>query len=87
MKCYKQQMLQALQPVDKVKQYEFWVQTQAAVDDDKSATRLIFSDEATFHLSGKVNHLNMHIQRLDNPCTTIQQQWDLPKLYVSCTNS
>jgi hypothetical protein len=63
------------------------VQAQAAMDDDKSATCLIFSNEAMFHLSGKVNCLNMCTWRLENPCATIQQLWDIPKLIVSCAIS
>jgi hypothetical protein len=31
------------------------MQMQADMEDDELSTRLIFSDEATFHLWGKVN--------------------------------
>jgi hypothetical protein len=57
MKYYKLQLLQALKPDDKVKQYELGMQMQADMEDDKFATCLIFSDEETFHLSGEVKIL------------------------------
>jgi hypothetical protein len=84
MKYYRQQLLQALKPADKVKVYEFDMQKHAATDNDKFDTCLIFSNEAAIHLIGKVNCLNVHTWRLENPCAIIQQQWDMPQPNVSC---
>jgi hypothetical protein len=63
------------------------MQKQAATDDDKFETCLIFSNEAMIHLSGKVDCLNVHTWRLENPCAIIQQQWNMPQPTVSCTIS
>jgi hypothetical protein len=45
---------------------------------------LIFSNEATFHLSGKVNCHNMRIWGTAHPNATTEHERDLPKLYVFC---
>ena len=37
------------------------------MEDDTFLSHLIFSDEATFHLSGKVNRHNVRIWGLQNP--------------------
>ncbi|PNF20691.1 hypothetical protein B7P43_G00324, partial [Cryptotermes secundus] len=44
--------------------------------------RVIFSDEATFHLSGKINRHNVRIWGLQNPCVTLEHVWDSPKVNV-----
>jgi hypothetical protein len=74
MKCYKLQLLQALKPDDKVKRYGFCVQMQGDVEDDEFATRLIFSDETVFLLSGKVNLHKVRLWGTEHPYATIQRQ-------------
>jgi hypothetical protein len=86
MKCYKLQLLQALKLDDKVKRYEFCMQMQADLEDE-FATRFIFSDEATFYLSGKVNRHNLRAWGTENPRATIEHQRDPPKLNVFCAIS
>jgi hypothetical protein len=43
-----------------------------------------FSDEATFQLSGKVNHHNLRIWGTAHPHATIEHESDSPKLNVFC---
>jgi hypothetical protein len=54
------------------------------IEDDKFLLRVIFSDEATFHLSGKVNRHNVGIWGLQNPHTTLEHERDSPKVNVFC---
>jgi hypothetical protein len=52
------------------------------MEDDKFLPSVIFSDEATFHLSGKVNKHNVHIWGLQNPHTALEHEWDSSKVNV-----
>jgi hypothetical protein len=81
------QLLEALKPDEKVKWYEFCIKMQADMEDDEFATRLIFSDEATFHLSGKVNCHNVRTWSTENPHATIEHQRDSLILNVFCAIS
>jgi len=63
MKPYKLQLLQALKPTDKFKRLEFSIFMQEAMQDENFASRLVFSDEANFHLNGKVNRHNVRMVR------------------------
>lgn len=40
----------------------------------------MFSDEACFHLFGKVNHHNVHIWGVENSRATLQDMRDSPKV-------
>jgi hypothetical protein len=57
------------------------------MEDDKFLPRVIFSDEATFHLSGKVNRHNVRIWGLQNAHTTLEDERDSPKANVFCAIS
>jgi len=46
--------------------------------------RSFFSDEATFHLSGKVSRYNVRIWGSENPHATLEVGRDSPKLNVFC---
>jgi hypothetical protein len=48
---------------------------------------LFFSDEATFHLSGKVNRHNVRIWALEQPHATVVHQRYSPKINVFCAIS
>ena len=48
---------------------------------------LIFGDESTFHLSGKVNKHNVPIWGTENPRELAQYVWDSPKGNVFCAVS
>lgn len=87
MKPYRLQLLQALKPNDKLKRLEFSIFMQEAMQDENFASRLVFSDEASFHLSGKVNRHNVRIWGTTNPHAIIEHERDSPKLNVFCAIS
>ena len=57
------------------------------MEDDTFQSRLIFSDEATFHLSGKVNRHNVRIRRLQNSQEALEHERESPKVNVFCALS
>ena len=44
------------------------------------AEKLVFSDEATLHVCGKVNRHNVRIWGMENPHATMEHIRDLPKV-------
>ena len=54
---------------------------------DGFADSLIFSDEATFHLPGKVNRHNVNIWGTENPRVVIENVRESPKVNVFCAIS
>jgi hypothetical protein len=44
---------------------------------------IIFSDEATFHLNGKVNRHNVRIWGLENPRIVVEHERDSLKFHVN----
>jgi hypothetical protein len=44
--------------------------------------RIIFSDEATFHLSGKVNRHNIRTWGFEKPVAVVEMERDIPKVNV-----
>lgn len=50
-------------------------------------SRLIFSDEATFHLSGHVNRHNVRIWGTEHSHETVEHQRDSLKVNVFCAVS
>ena len=60
--AYKVQMLQALQPNGMPRRKEFAVNILQRISEDETfLKRVFFSDEATFHVSGKLNKHNVRI--------------------------
>ena len=49
--------------------------------------KIIFSDEATFHVSGKVNRHNVRIWGSENPHAILEVERDSPKVNVFCAVS
>jgi hypothetical protein len=47
----------------------------------------VFSDEACFHLSGKVNRHNVRIWGMENPRATVQHIRDSPKVNLFCATA
>jgi len=86
-KPYRLQLVQALRPNDKRKRVEFCDRMLQNTEDDIFLPRLIFSDEATFHLSGKVNRHNDRIWGLQNPQEALEHERDSPKDNVFCALS
>ena len=56
-------------------------------EEDDFFNRLIFGDESTFHLSGKINKHNVRIWETENPRELAQYVRDSPKINVFCANS
>ena len=78
--AYKVQMLQALKPNDMPRRKEFAVNMLQQISEDKAfLKRVCFSDEATFHVSGKLNKHNVRISH-----ATRELQRDSPKVNVWC---
>ena len=83
--AYKMQMLQALQPNDVTRQKEFAVNNLQQISEDEAfLKRVCFSNEATFHVSGKLNKHNVRIWRSENPHASRELQRDSPKVNVWC---
>jgi hypothetical protein len=57
---------------------------QQWLEEHRFVEKLVFSDEATFHVCGKVNHHNVHIWGTENPHATMEHVCDLPKVNVFC---
>ena len=73
--AYKVQMLQALQPNDMSRRKEFAVNMLEQISEDEAfLKRVCFSDEATFHVSGKLNKHNVRIWGSENPHATRELQ-------------
>jgi hypothetical protein len=49
--------------------------------------KIVFSNEATFHLSGKINRHNVRILGTENPHETVEHVRYSPKLNVFCATS
>jgi hypothetical protein len=76
-------LVQALTPAQKVKRREFCEEMQLKLEEDGFVERLIFSDEATFYISGKVNRHNICVWRTKQPHAQIQHQRE-PTISVRC---
>jgi hypothetical protein len=50
--------------------------------DNEFLRKIMFSDEATFHVSGKVNKQNVCIWGSEHPHTTVKHIRDSPKFNV-----
>jgi hypothetical protein len=57
MRPYRLQLVQVFRAGDKERHVEFCDAMLQNMEEDSFLPRLIFRDEATFHLSGKVNRL------------------------------
>jgi len=86
MKPYSLQLVQALHVGDRRKRTDFCDMLLEDMEDD-TLPRFIFSDEAMFHLSGKVSHNNVRIWGLENPHEIVQHERDSLKINVFCAVS
>ena len=73
---YKMRLVQALTPADKVKSCDFCEEMQLKMEENYFVDILIFCDEATFHISGKVNIHNVRILGTEQAHAQIDQQRD-----------
>lgn len=82
---YKLQLVQQLLPQDNETRFQFCCALQALMEDDPHLlSKIIFSDEATFHVNGKVNRHNVRIWGSQNPHAVLQVERDSPKVNVFC---
>jgi hypothetical protein len=56
-------------------------------DDERFLDSIIFNDESTFHVSGKVNTHNCRIWGSENPRVSLEHVCDNPKVNVFCALS
>jgi hypothetical protein len=78
-------VVQAITPDDRVAHSEFTVTTLEKLDEDnKFLRKIMFSDEAIFHVSGKVNKQNVRIWGSEHPHATVKHIKDSPKVNVWC---
>jgi hypothetical protein len=87
MKPYKLQLLQALKSQNKLARTHFTEDIQVKMEDGGFMECLIFSDEATFLLSGKVNQHRVRIWGIENPLPQIHNEFDSLKINVFCAFS
>ena len=81
----KVQMLQRLQPNDKPKRKEFADNMLQRISEDEAfLKRIFFSDEATFHVSGKLSKHNVKIWGSEHPHEIRDLERDSPKVKVWC---
>ena len=82
---YKFHLVHHLTEGDKVKRIEFCRKFLKLCDDDENwISKILFTDEAHFHLNGDVNTHNVRIWSTDNPNEVIEQPLHSPKVTVFC---
>ena len=78
--AYNLQIVQALKPDDHPRRAAFAEENLKRIDDDNDyLNSVIFSDKATFYVSGKVNKHNIQIWELENPCEVVKKKETVPK--------
>ena len=82
---YKVQILQQLKPNDKLRCKEFAMEILYRIDTNPNfLDNVLFSDEATFHMSEVVSRHNVWIWGSENPHVYREHILDSPKLNVWC---
>ena len=92
MRPYKLKFVQVIKADDKRKRIQFCIDMQHQLEENQfdeklknqSDEKLVFSDEASFHTSGKVNKQNVQIWRLENTHESLEHVRDSPKINVFC---
>jgi hypothetical protein len=83
LRAYKLQLLHHIKPDDHRKRTDFTVEMLSRIEENDSYLDLVlFSDESTFHVCGKVNRNNCRIWGSENPHQVIGYERDTPKLNV-----
>jgi hypothetical protein len=83
--AYKIQMVQELKPHDGPLRKAFAIDMLERIENDQNFLKnVVFSDEATFHISGKVNRHNCRIWGSENPHVIREHQRDSEKVNVWC---
>jgi hypothetical protein len=79
------QLTQALEPSDLPQRAEFAASMLDSIEQDNQyLQRVMFSDEATFYVSGHVNRHNVRIWDSENPHVIREHVRASPKLSVCC---
>jgi hypothetical protein len=82
------QLIQKLKPNDPAKRLAFCEEVLGMMERDENLSKMIiFSDEATFHLPGKVNRHNIRIWGSEKPVAVVEMEHDSPKVNVFCAVS
>jgi hypothetical protein len=85
LRAYKIQLVLLLRENDKPVRHTFALEILSQLDDDDAFMKhIVFSDDATFHMSGKVNRHNCRIWGSENPCEVMEHERNTPKLNVWC---
>lgn len=88
MRPYKFALHQKLKPEDKIARLNFCLSIQEKIaQNEEFASRLVFSDESCFHLSGKVNRHNIRIWGTQSSHEIVEYARDSPKVNVFCAIS
>lgn len=83
--AYKVQLVQALEPNDRPKRMQFATDMLRRIENgDGFLRRILFCDEACFHVSGTVNRHNVRIWGSENPHHYLEIARDSPKVNVWC---
>ena len=67
-------LLQFLKPTDHIDRSNFCIKMQDAMTEEGFLDRVVFSDESTFHISGKVPRHNVRLWGTENPHEMLQQE-------------
>jgi hypothetical protein len=86
MKSYRLHLVQLLKPTDHVEHTNFCIKMQEAMAVDGFLDRVVFSDESTFHISGKVHMHNVRIWDNKNPHAIVHHERASPKINVFLRN-
>ena len=81
-KAYKLTLVQAVTENDKQLRTVLSVNMLEFLENDDFEDRIVFSDEATFHINGRVNRHNVRIWGSEHPRQIIEHVRDSPKLNV-----
>ena len=85
MRAYKVQLLHKIEPNDKLRRNKFAFEMLMRIAEDGNfLERICFTDEATFHVSGKITKQNIRIWGSENPHVTRELERDSPKVNVWC---
>ena len=81
--AYKLQLLHHIKPHDHRKRTDFVVEMLSRIEENNNYLGLVlFGDESTFHMCGKVNWHNCRIWGSENPHPVIEYERDASKLNV-----
>jgi len=87
MKPYHLHLLQFLKPIDHIDRSNFCIKMQNAMTEEGFLDRVVFSDESTFHISGKVHRHNVRIWSTENPHEMVQHERTFPRsmFFAQCS--